>query len=105
MGFSPFGLIVALVMLAPSLALLAWPPRTPMPVGRVPRPLAWLETAGQALCLTTAAVVAPGPPGEMRVGQVGQHEHQELPINIPAANTSAPPTITWNAAASMGVSI
>ncbi len=31
-----------------------------MPVGRVPRPLAWLETAGQALCLTTAAVVAPG---------------------------------------------
>lgn len=60
MGFSPVGLIVALVMLAPSLALWAWPPRTPLPGGRVPWPLAWLETAGQALCVATAVFVVPG---------------------------------------------
>ena len=31
---------------------------------------------------------------EMRVGEMGQQEHQELPINIPARKTSAPPTMT-----------
>jgi hypothetical protein len=29
----------------------------------------------------------------------------ELPIKIPAANTSAPPTMTWNAACKNGVSM
>lgn len=52
--------MVVLVMLAPSLALWAWPPRTPMPSGRVPRALTWLENAGQALCVVVAAFAVPG---------------------------------------------
>jgi hypothetical protein len=54
---------------------------------------------------------------EMRIGQMRQHEHvaarpsmrrhraYELPIRMPAANTSTPPTTTWNAAARNGVSM
>ena len=47
---------------------------------------------------------------EMRIGQMRQHEGavhavHELPIRIPAANTSTPPTTTWNAAARNGVSM
>ena len=52
---------------------------------------------------------------EVRVGEVGEGEHRaliasvallyEFPINIPAANTSAPPTMIWNAAEKNGVSM
>ena len=42
---------------------------------------------------------------EVDVRKMRQNEHQELPIKIPAANTKAPPTITWNAAESSGVSM
>src|SRR5207244_1969858 len=50
---------------------------------------------------------------QMRVGEMRQHEHAailaqaryELPITIPAMNTSTPPTTTWNAAAKNGVSM
>ena len=42
---------------------------------------------------------------KMRIGEVGQNVHQELPIAIPAMKTSAPPTMTWNAAERKGVSM
>jgi hypothetical protein len=35
----------------------------------------------------------------------GLHPGYELPINIPARNTSTPPTTTWNAAERNGVSM
>ena len=49
-------------MLAPNLLLLAWPPRGPHPRPRVPWPFAWLERAGQALCLVVPAITAVGTP-------------------------------------------
>jgi hypothetical protein len=48
-------------MLAPSLLLWPWPPRTSMPPSRVPLTLLWLERIGQFLCVTVAALVSPGP--------------------------------------------
>jgi hypothetical protein len=69
----------------------------------------------------------PGQGSEMRIGQVCQHEHvatehvaagrlasehvasnhlaHELPIRMPARNTSAPPMTTWNAAVRNDVSM
>ena len=60
MGFSPLGLIVGFAVLAPNLLLVLFPPRTPPPVAHVPLPLAWLERAGQALCLIVPAITQPG---------------------------------------------
>ena len=42
---------------------------------------------------------------QMRVGEMGEGERHELPIKIPAMNTSTPPTTTWNAACRNGVSM
>ena len=58
MGFSPGGLALALAVLAPSLLLLALPPRDGLPSARVPRALTMLERAGQAGCLLAAASTA-----------------------------------------------
>lgn len=60
MGFSPFGLVVSLAVLAPNLLMLALPPRTAVPQARIPGPITWLERAGQALCLVVPAITAPG---------------------------------------------
>lgn len=60
MGFSPFGLVVSLAVLAPNLLLVAFPPRTPIPQVRVPSALTLLERAGQALCLVVPAITAAG---------------------------------------------
>ncbi|WP_348789181.1 hypothetical protein [Leifsonia sp. NPDC080035] len=60
MGFSPVGLIVGLAVLAPNLLLVLFPPRTPPPTAHVPRPLGWIERAGQALCLVVPAITQPG---------------------------------------------
>lgn len=61
MGFSPLGLIVGVLVLAPNLLLLRFPPRPALPTVRVPWPLAWAERAGQALCLVVPAITEPGP--------------------------------------------
>lgn len=61
MGFSPFGLLVSLVILAPNLLLLPFPPREGLPGVRVPGVLTVLERAGQALCLVVPAITATGP--------------------------------------------
>ena len=44
---------------------------------------------------------------DVQIRQMRQHEagHYELPMRIPAANTNAPPTTTWKAAARNGVSM
>ncbi|MFJ3473323.1 hypothetical protein ACIPJ1_10345 [Microbacterium maritypicum] len=60
MGFSPLGLIVSIVVLAPNLLLLWFPPRGRNVVVRVPRPLEGVERAGQALCLVVPAITVPG---------------------------------------------
>ncbi|UNX55525.1 hypothetical protein MF406_04485 [Georgenia sp. TF02-10] len=60
-GFSPEGLVVALAVLGPNLLLLRFPPRGPVPSATVPRPVGWLERAGQALCLAVPVSTAPGP--------------------------------------------
>ena len=60
MGFSPWGLVVAVAMLAPSLILWVWPPRTPMPVAQVPGILVGLERVGQVLCVIVASFMPPG---------------------------------------------
>lgn len=62
MYFSPLGLIVGFAVLAPNLLLVLFPPRTLTPTAHVPRPLGWIERAGQALCLVVPAVT---PPGEL----------------------------------------
>lgn len=67
MGFSPWGLVVAAVMLAPSLLLWAWPPRTPLPTPPIPAPLVWMERSGQALCIVVATLV---PAGAMAPGWI-----------------------------------
>jgi len=59
-GFSTLGLIVGLAVLAPNLLLVLFPPRTPPPTSHVPRPLGWIERAGQALCLVVPAITQPG---------------------------------------------
>ena len=61
MDFSPLGLIIGLAVIAPNFVLLWLPPRVPTPGARVPLPLAWVERAGQALCLVVPAITAPGP--------------------------------------------
>lgn len=60
MGFSPFGLVVSLAVLAPNLLMVAFPPRDPSPEVRVPPALTWLERAGQALCLVVPVITAAG---------------------------------------------
>lgn len=60
MGFSPLGLLVGVAVLAPNLLLVAFPPRAPLPKAPVPRPLGWLERAGQALCLVVPAITETG---------------------------------------------
>lgn len=60
MGFSTLGLIVGLAVLAPNLLLVFLPARTPLPAAHVPRPLGWIERAGQALCLVVPAITEPG---------------------------------------------
>jgi hypothetical protein len=59
-GFSLFGLIVSIVVLAPNLLLLWFPPRGRTTVARVPRLLEGVERAGQALCLVVPAITLPG---------------------------------------------
>jgi hypothetical protein len=59
-GFSLFGLIVSIVVLAPNLLLLWFPPRGRNIVAQVPQPLGWVERAGQALCLVVPAITQPG---------------------------------------------
>lgn len=52
--------MVGLAVLAPNLLLVLFPPRTPPPTAHVPRPLGWIERAGQALCLVVPAITQPG---------------------------------------------
>jgi len=52
--------MVSIAVLAPNLLLLVAPPRTPLPSARIPGVLAWLERAGQALCLVVPAITEPG---------------------------------------------
>jgi hypothetical protein len=59
-GFSLFGLIVGIAVLAPNFLLLAFPPHDLVPVVRTPLLLLWLERAGQALCLVVPAITQPG---------------------------------------------
>jgi len=59
-GWSVLGLMTSIAVLAPNALLIAWPPRGPAPDARVPVPLAWLERAGQALCLVVPAMTEPG---------------------------------------------
>lgn len=60
MGWSVLGLMTSIAVLAPNALLIAWPPRDPAPDAGVPAPLAWLERAGQALCLVVPAITEPG---------------------------------------------
>ncbi|GIT80706.1 hypothetical protein LLS1_23750 [Leifsonia sp. LS1] len=60
MGFSPWGLIVGVAVFAPSLLLLAFPPRDRLPTIRPALALTVLERAGQALCLVVPAITEPG---------------------------------------------
>lgn len=60
MGFSPLGLLVSALVLAPNLLMLRFPPRPSLPSTRVPWPLTWAERAGQALCLVVPAITEPG---------------------------------------------
>lgn len=59
MGFSPLGLIVAVVVLAPNLVMVVARPRDSFAPHRVPGVLTWLERAGQALCIVVPIVVVP----------------------------------------------
>lgn len=59
MGFSPWGLAIALAVVAPSLLLVALPPRHPLPTVRVSPMLSVLERVGQAACLVIPVVVLP----------------------------------------------
>lgn len=61
MGFSPWGLAIAVAVLAPSLLLLALPPRHPLPTVRVSPLLSALERGGQAACLVIPVIVLPAP--------------------------------------------
>lgn len=54
------GLLVSLAVLGPNLLLLRFPPSVPMPTAEIPRPLAWTERAGQALCMVVPAITAAG---------------------------------------------
>jgi hypothetical protein len=60
-GFSPWGLVVAGAVLAPSLLLLAFPLRSDGPVPAGPLVLTWIERAGQALCLIVPVITEDGP--------------------------------------------
>lgn len=59
-GFSPLGLIVSLAVLTPNLLLVWLPPREPLPSAPVPRPIRWLERAGQACCIVVPAITTIG---------------------------------------------
>lgn len=61
MGFSPWGLAIAVAVLAPSLLLVWFPPRPPLPAVRVSRVLTALERGGQAACLVIPVIVRPAP--------------------------------------------
>jgi hypothetical protein len=61
-GFSPAGLIVSLLILAPSLLLLVWPAHgQPRPVPSAGRILSIAERAGQVGCLTLPAITGSEP--------------------------------------------
>ncbi|WP_285027418.1 hypothetical protein [Plantibacter sp. ME-Dv--P-122b] len=60
MGFSLWGLVVGVAVLAPNLVLWWIPPSVAIPTTRAPRPLIWLERAGQALCLVVPTITAAG---------------------------------------------
>jgi hypothetical protein len=61
-GFSPWGLVIALAVLAPNLLLLRFPPRDGLPSARVPTVLVWVERVGQALCLVVPVITEPRVP-------------------------------------------
>lgn len=61
MGFSVMGLVLSLVVLAPNLLLLWFPPRPQIGTVRVPRAFVMLERAGQALCMTVPAITVGEP--------------------------------------------
>ena len=60
MGFSPLGLLVSALVLAPNLLLLRFPPRPALPAVSAPWPLMIAERVGQALCLVVPAITEPG---------------------------------------------
>jgi hypothetical protein len=64
MGLSLAGAVVSLAILAPNVLLLFFRPVDSPPPTRSPWPLAWLERAGQALCLVVPALTGhrPGNP-------------------------------------------
>ena len=64
MEFSIAGAAVSLAILAPNVLLLFFRPVDSPPPTRAPWPLAWLERAGQALCLVVPALTGrePGDP-------------------------------------------
>lgn len=73
MEFSPYGLAFSLILLAPSLLLLWWPPRRPIPRVRVAWLLTTVERLGQPLSLVLppfSAVTAPLTPAQAVLGVV-----------------------------------
>ncbi|MFN3601791.1 MAG: hypothetical protein ACK4UY_10430 [Dietzia sp.] len=54
------GLGLSLAVLAPTLLLVRFPPREPLPRSSAPRPVRWIERVGQALCLVVPALSASG---------------------------------------------
>lgn len=60
MGFSLFGLIIAVAVLAPNFLLLVFPPRGEMAPTTMPALLTWVERAGQALCLVVPVITEAG---------------------------------------------
>lgn len=61
MGFSLAGAVVSLVILAPNALLIVFRPIDSPPLTHPPRPLAWLERGGQALCLVVPALTGREP--------------------------------------------
>jgi len=59
-GFSLFGLITAIAVLAPNFLLLAFPPLSERMIPRTPALLIGVERAGQALCLVVPVITAAG---------------------------------------------
>lgn len=60
MGFSLFGLIIAVAVLAPNFLLLVFSPHGEMATPTLPVLLTWVERAGQALCLVVPVITAAG---------------------------------------------
>jgi hypothetical protein len=60
-GFSTWGLVTSVAVLAPNLLLVRFPPRDGYASARVPMLVTWVERAGQALCVVVPAITEPGP--------------------------------------------